>query len=104
MGYLHLLHLPLLRTIAACLEEALAPRVVGARRDGGGGDLARPLARDITAGRGGIAMMAISALDIALWDAVGKRPGCRCTGSGAISAPPSRPTAAAASAARAATG
>jgi L-alanine-DL-glutamate epimerase-like enolase superfamily enzyme len=29
----------------------------------------------LTAGRGGIAMMAISALDIALWDALGKRAG-----------------------------
>jgi L-alanine-DL-glutamate epimerase-like enolase superfamily enzyme len=75
MGYLHLLHLPLLRTIGACLEEALAPRVVG--RDATEVeaiwfDLWRST---ITAGRGGIAMMAISALDIALWDAVGKRAG-----------------------------
>jgi len=31
----------------------------------------------MTYGRGGIAAMAMSALDIALWDAVGKRPGCR---------------------------
>jgi L-alanine-DL-glutamate epimerase-like enolase superfamily enzyme len=73
MGYLHLLNLPLLRTIGACLEEAMAPRVVG--RDATAveaiwHDLWRAT---ITAGRGGIAMMAISALDIALWDAVGKR-------------------------------
>ena len=58
MGYLHLLHLPLLRTIGACLEEAMAPRVVG--RDATEVeaiwfDLWRST---ITAGRGGIAMMA----------------------------------------------
>ena len=73
MGYLHLLNLPLLRTVGACVEEAMAPRVVG--RDATAveaiwHDLWRAT---ITAGRGGIAMMAISALDIALWDAVGKR-------------------------------
>ena len=73
MGYLHLLNLPLLRTIGACLEEAMAPRVVGRNATAVEAiwhDLWRAT---ITAGRGGIAMMAISALDIALWDAVGKR-------------------------------
>ena len=74
IGYLHLLS-PGIRTIAACLDEMIAPRVVG--RDA---TEIEAIWRDcwratITAGRGGIAMMAISALDIALWDAVGKRAG-----------------------------
>jgi L-alanine-DL-glutamate epimerase-like enolase superfamily enzyme len=74
MGYL-LVFRPILKTLAACVEEAIVPRVIG---------------KDATAvesiwldlwrysapfGRGGIAAMAMSALDIALWDAVGKRAG-----------------------------
>jgi L-alanine-DL-glutamate epimerase-like enolase superfamily enzyme len=75
MGYLHPIQVPVMRTIAACIEEALAPRVVG--RDATEVeaiwfDLWRST---MVAGRGGIAMMAISAIDIALWDAVGKRAG-----------------------------
>jgi L-alanine-DL-glutamate epimerase-like enolase superfamily enzyme len=74
MGYLHLLS-PGLRTVAACLEEMISPRVIG--RDATATeaiwhDLWRAT---MTAGRGGIAVMAMSALDIALWDAVGKRAG-----------------------------
>lgn len=104
MGYLHLLHLPLLRTIRTCIEEALAPRVVG--RDATAveaiwSDLWRST---ITAGRGGIAMMAASAIDIALWDAVGKRAGLPLHRLWGTTARRSRPMAAAASAARAATG
>ncbi len=75
MGYLHPLHLHVLRTLGACLEEMVAPRVVG--RDATEVeaiwfDLWR---ETVTAGRAGVVMMAISALDIALWDAVGKRAG-----------------------------
>ena len=75
MGYLHLLHSPMLRSIAACIEDALAPRIIG--RDA---TEVEAIWRDLwratmTAGRGGIAMMAQSAIDIALWDAVGKRAG-----------------------------
>ena len=75
MGYLHPLHLPLLRTIGACLEEMVAPFAVG--RDATEVEaIWHGLWREaITAGRGGVVMMAISALDIALWDAVGKRAG-----------------------------
>ena len=29
MGYLHLLNLPLRHSIAACLKEAMAPRIIG---------------------------------------------------------------------------
>ena len=74
MGYLNPFT-PVLRTIAACLEEAIVPRVLG--KDA---TAIEAIWRDLwratyTAGRGGIAMMAISALDIALWDALGKRAG-----------------------------
>ena len=44
-------------------------------RDRCRGDLGRSVASTTTYGRGGIAAMAMSALDIALWDAVGKRAG-----------------------------
>ncbi|MBR0683706.1 mandelate racemase/muconate lactonizing enzyme family protein [Roseomonas eburnea] len=75
MGYLHLLNLPLQRTIGACIEEAIVPRVIG--RDATAveaiwGDLWRAT---LTGGRGGVAMMAQSAIDIALWDVVGKAAG-----------------------------
>jgi L-alanine-DL-glutamate epimerase-like enolase superfamily enzyme len=75
MGYLHLLNLPLQRTIGACIEEAMAPRIVG--RDATAVEaIWRDLWRaTLTGGRGGVAMMAQSAIDIALWDAVGKRAG-----------------------------
>ncbi len=74
MGYLNPLA-PVLRTIAMCLEEAVVPRVLG--RDA---TAVEAIWRDLwratyTAGQAGIAVMAISALDIALWDALGKRAG-----------------------------
>jgi L-alanine-DL-glutamate epimerase-like enolase superfamily enzyme len=75
MGYLHLLNLPLQRTIKACIEEALAPRVIG--KDATAVEaIWRDLWRTtLTGGRGGVAMMAQSAIDIALWDVVGKAAG-----------------------------
>ncbi len=75
MGYLHLLNLPLQRTIGACIEEALAPRIIG--RDATAVEaIWRDLWRTtLTGGRGGVAMMAQSAIDIALWDVVGKAAG-----------------------------
>jgi L-alanine-DL-glutamate epimerase-like enolase superfamily enzyme len=75
MGYLHLLNLPLQRTIGACIEEALAPRVLG--RDATAVEaIWRDLWRaTLTGGRGGVTMMAQSAIDIALWDVVGKAAG-----------------------------
>jgi len=74
MGYLNPFT-PTARTIAACLEDAFIPRVIG--KDATAVEaIWRDLWRaSLTYGRGGIAMMAISALDIALWDAVGKRAG-----------------------------
>jgi L-alanine-DL-glutamate epimerase-like enolase superfamily enzyme len=74
MGYLFL-YRPAMRAIAACLDEAIVPRVLG--KDASAveaiwQDLWRAT---VTFGRGGIATMAMSALDIALWDALGKRAG-----------------------------
>ncbi len=61
MGYLHLLNLPLQRTIGACIAEALAPRVIGRSAtevEGIWQDLWRAT---LTGGRGGVTMMAQSA-------------------------------------------
>src|ERR1043166_2880345 len=74
MGYLFHFR-PGLRTIAEFLHECVIPRVIG--KDA---TAVEAIWRDlwnftITYGRGGIACMAMSALDIALWDAVGKRAG-----------------------------
>ena len=64
-----------MKSIAACLDECIIPRVKG--KDA---TAIEAIWRDLwtatmTYGRGGIAAMAMSALDIALWDAVGKRAG-----------------------------
>jgi L-alanine-DL-glutamate epimerase-like enolase superfamily enzyme len=72
MGYLHLLAAGL-QTIKTCLEEVMVPRILG--RDA---TAVEAIWRDLwgatrTTGRGGITTMALSAIDIALWDAVGKR-------------------------------
>lgn len=75
MGYLQMVNLPLHRTIGACIEEAMAPRLIG--RDATAVEaIWRDLWRTtLTGGRGGVAMMAQSAIDIALWDVVGKAAG-----------------------------
>src|SRR5277367_2876269 len=72
MGYLLLFRLGI-RTIVTCLEEMIIPHVIG--KDASAveaiwQDLWRAT---VTYGRGGIATMAMSALDIALWDALDKR-------------------------------
>lgn len=72
MGYLFL-YRPGMRSIAACLDECIIPRVIG--KDA---SAVESIWQDLwhatmTYGRGGIAVMAMSALDIALWDALGKR-------------------------------
>jgi L-alanine-DL-glutamate epimerase-like enolase superfamily enzyme len=74
MGYLFSFR-PGLRTVAMALEETILPRVIG--KDATAieaiwSDLWRATA---TYNRGGIVTMGMSALDIALWDAVGKRAG-----------------------------
>jgi L-alanine-DL-glutamate epimerase-like enolase superfamily enzyme len=66
---------PGLKTVAAAIEETILPRVIGKDAtvvEGIWNDIWRATA---TYGRGGIVTMAQSALDIALWDAIGKRAG-----------------------------
>lgn len=75
MGYLHPLNTSLLRTLGTCIDEAMAPRIIG--RDATAveaiwQDLWRAT---LTSGRGGVTMMAQSAIDIALWDVIGKAAG-----------------------------
>jgi L-alanine-DL-glutamate epimerase-like enolase superfamily enzyme len=72
MGYLFLFRAGL-HSIAACLDELVVPRVIG--KDG---SAVEAIWQDLwrattTIGRGGIATMAQSVLDMALWDALGKR-------------------------------
>ncbi len=72
MGYLFPFR-PILRTIRSCLEETVIPRVLGkdaATIEAIWQDLWRS---STNYGRGGITTMAMSLLDIALWDALGKR-------------------------------
>ena len=63
---------PVLRTIGSCIEETIKPLIVG--RDATAVEaIWRDLWRaTLTSGRGGITTMAMSAIDIALWDIVGK--------------------------------
>src|SRR4051812_28014462 len=72
MGYLFSFR-PGLRTVMTALEETIVPRVIGKDATAVEGiwtDLWRATA---TYNRGGIVTMAMSALDIALWDAIAKR-------------------------------
>jgi L-alanine-DL-glutamate epimerase-like enolase superfamily enzyme len=71
MGYLFLFR-PAIKTIAACLEETIIPRVIGKDASAVEAIWQDLWKTTITYGRGGIATMAMSALDIALWDALGK--------------------------------
>src|SRR5215813_12472300 len=72
MGYLFLFR-PGMKSIAACLEECIIPRVKGKDATAIEAIWKDLWTATMTYGRGGIATMAMSALDIALWDAVGKR-------------------------------
>jgi L-alanine-DL-glutamate epimerase-like enolase superfamily enzyme len=74
MGYLFSFR-PGLRTIDACLKETIIPRVIGKDATAVEAIWSDIWKTTVTYGRGGIATMAQSALDIALWDAVGKRAG-----------------------------
>src|SRR3974390_2778477 len=74
MGYLFSFR-PGRRSIATALEETILPRVIGKDAtavEGIWNELWRATA---TYNRGGIVTMAMSALDIALWDAIGKCAG-----------------------------
>lgn len=64
-----------LETIGACLRELIVPRILG--RDA---TQIEAIWRDLyratyTVGRMGVAVIALSAVDIALWDALGKKAG-----------------------------
>jgi L-alanine-DL-glutamate epimerase-like enolase superfamily enzyme len=72
LGYLFSFR-PGLRTIAMCLEETILPRVIGKDATAVEAIWADLWRATMSYGRGGIATMAMSALDIALWDAIGKR-------------------------------
>ena len=71
MGYLFLFR-PGIRSIIACLDEVIIPRVIGKDASAVEAIWQDLWKTTITFGRGGIATMAMSALDIALWDALGK--------------------------------
>jgi L-alanine-DL-glutamate epimerase-like enolase superfamily enzyme len=62
-----------LHTIAKFFEESITPRVIGKDATAIEAIWKELWTATTTYGRGGIAAMAMSALDIALWDAVGKR-------------------------------
>jgi L-alanine-DL-glutamate epimerase-like enolase superfamily enzyme len=71
-GYLQLFR-PILGTIETCLRECIVPRVIGKHATAVEAIWDDLWTSTTTFGRGGITTMAMSALDIALWDAVGKR-------------------------------
>jgi len=72
MGYLFSFR-PGLKTITAALEETIIPRVIGKDATAVEGIWNDLWKTTVTYNRGGIVTMGMSALDIALWDAVGKR-------------------------------
>ena len=71
MGYLFLFR-PGIKSIIACLNEVIIPSVIGKDASAVEAIWQHLWNTTITFGRGGIATMAQSALDIALWDIVGK--------------------------------
>src|SRR6202030_682895 len=72
MGYLLLFRLGI-KSIVACLDECIIPRVLGKDATAVEAIWQDLWRATVTYGRGGITTMAMSALDIALWDALGKR-------------------------------
>ena len=72
MGYLFSFR-PGLKTVIAALEETIIPRVIGKDATAVEGIWNDLWKTTVTYNRGGIVTMAMSALDIALWDAIGKR-------------------------------
>ncbi len=74
MGYLHVFR-PITATIKACLEEIVVPRLIGKDASAVEAIWHDLWTYTVTFGRGGIATMAQSLIDIALWDALGKRAG-----------------------------
>lgn len=74
MGYLMLLNGGM-RTVAACLEELIAPRLAGRDATEVEAIWRENWTQTYGMGRAGVTVFALSAVDIALWDAVGKRAG-----------------------------
>jgi L-alanine-DL-glutamate epimerase-like enolase superfamily enzyme len=74
MGYLFSFR-PGLRTVATALEEAILPPVIGKDATAVEAIWSDLWHATVSYNRGGIVTMAMSALDIALWDAIGKRAG-----------------------------
>ena len=74
LGYLHILSGGA-ATIATCLEEMIAPKILGRDATEVEGIWQTLWKSTYWVGRGGIATFALSAVDIALWDIVGKRAG-----------------------------
>jgi L-alanine-DL-glutamate epimerase-like enolase superfamily enzyme len=74
MGYLHLLNLGL-RTIDTCLHEMVKPAVLGRDATHIEGIWRDLYHRYHQVGRMGVLLFAMSALDVALWDALGKKAG-----------------------------
>jgi L-alanine-DL-glutamate epimerase-like enolase superfamily enzyme len=74
MGYLFSFR-PGLRTVAVALAETIIPRIIGKDATAVEGIWSELWHATVTYNRGGIVTMAMSALDIALWDAIGKRAG-----------------------------
>jgi L-alanine-DL-glutamate epimerase-like enolase superfamily enzyme len=71
MGYLFLFR-PGMRSIATCLDECVIPRVIGKDASAVEAIWQDLWSATVTYGRAGIAVMAMSVLDIALWDVLGK--------------------------------
>ena len=74
IGYLHILG-DGSATIDACLREMIAPRILGRDATEVEGIWQTLWKSTYRVGRAGIAIFALSAVDIALWDIVGKRAG-----------------------------
>ena len=72
MGYLHILG-DASETIEACLKEMIAPRILGRDATEVEGIWQSLWKATYRVGRAGVATFAMSAVDIALWDIVGKR-------------------------------
>lgn len=72
LGYLHILG-PWIETVATCLREAIVPLLKGRDATAVEGIWQHLWVSTYGAGRMGVAVMAISIVDIALWDAIGKK-------------------------------
>ena len=63
------------RTVKACLEEVMAPRLVGRDASEVEAIWRENYAGNVADGRGGAQIFALSAIDVALWDIVGQAAG-----------------------------